>query len=397
MREKVKYISGPTSVEFEKLVGGPPVGKPISVKVQGKYFDEIKKASLALQDSIKAMPGTIDVTDDFPPGKQEIRVIVDEEKSALYGFNTQYVAMNVRYAFDGIEATEYRDGDDEIDVIVKYNQQNRSSVDDVLNLRLTNMAGQTVALREMVKFDIKPGPDEIKRFDQKRTIMVIGEINENVTSLDQVNNQLRKIFPKMEQEFPGISFKIGGQFEEFVNVFQNITSLFILSLILIFLILGTQFNSYSQPLIILTTIPFALIGAILGLFISGNPFSVMALFGFVALAGIVVNDAIVLIDFLNNRRAGKETTVYQYWKSIISAGRLRLRPIILTSLTTISGLFPMAFGIGGISEMWSPLANVILFGLLVATLLTLFAIPCFVAVLDDIKRSRKKAAAVVRF
>ena len=363
MRERAKYISGPTSVEFEKLAGGPPVGKPISVRVQGKYFDQIKKASLALQDSIKAMSGTYDVTDDFPPGKQEIRVMVDEEKAALFGFSTQYVALNVRYAFDGIEATEYRDGDDEIDVIVKYNQQNRSSVDDVLNLRLTNMAGQTVALREMVKFDIKPGPDEIKRFDQKRTIMVVGEINKKLTSIDRINKKLKKIFPQMEKVFPGISFKIGGQFAEFMDVFQNITSLFILGLILIFLILGTQFNSYSQPIIILTTIPFALIGAMLGLIISGNPFSVMAMFGFVALAGIVVNDAIVLIDFLNNRRSGEQTTVYQYWKSIISAGRLRLRPIILTSLTTICGLLPMAFGIGGMSEMWSPLAHVILFGL----------------------------------
>jgi multidrug efflux pump len=395
MRERVKYISGPTSVEFEKLAGGPPVGKPISVKVHGKYFDEIKKASLALQDSIKAMPGTYDITDDFPPGKQEIRVIVDEEKAALFGFNTQYVALNVRYAFDGIEATEYRDGDDEIDVIVKYDQKNRSSVDDVLNLRLTNMTGQTVALSEMVKFDIKPGPDEIKRFDQKRTIMVVGEINNAETSLDLVNNKLKKIFPKLENEFPEVTFKIGGQFEEFMNIFQNVTSLFILSLVLIFLILGTQFNSYSQPIVILTTIPFALIGAMLGLLISGNPFSITAMFGFVALAGIVVNDAIVLIDFLNNRRAGKQTSVYQYWKSIVSAGRLRLRPIILTSLTTISGLLPMAFGIGGMSEMWSPLANVILFGLLISTLLTLFAIPCFIAVLDDIKRSRKKAAARV--
>jgi len=392
MRDRIQYISGPTSVEFEQISGGPPVGKPISVKVQGKYFDHIKKASLALQDSIRTIKGTYEVTDDFPPGKQEIRVIVDEEKAALFGFTTQYVALNVRYAFDGIEATEYRDGDDEIDVIVKYNQKNRSSIDDVLNLRLTNIAGQTVALREMVKFEIKPGPDEIKRFDQKRTIMVLGEINESVTSLDKVNNKLLDLFPKLEQEFPGITFKIGGQFEEFMNVFDNITSLFILGVILIFLILGTQFNSYSQPIIILTTVPFALIGAMLGLLISGNPFSIMAMFGFVALAGIVVNDAIVLIDFMNNRRAGKQTTVYQYWKSIVSAGRLRLRPIILTSLTTISGLLPMAFGIGGISEMWAPLANVILFGLLVSTLLTLFAIPCFIAVLDDIKRNRKKAA-----
>ena len=395
MREKVQYISGPTSVEFEQLTSGPPVGKPISVKVQGKYFDEIKKASLALQDSIKAMDGTYDVADDFPPGKQEIRIIIDEERAALYGFNTQFVALNVRYAFDGITATEYRDGDDEIDVIVKYDQKNRASVDDVLNLRLTNMAGQTVALREMVNFEIKPGPDEIKRFDQKRTIMVVGEIDAKVISLDKVNKKLMQIFPKLEAEFPGITFKIGGQFEEFMNVFQNVTALFILSLILIFLILGTQFNSYSQPLIILTTIPFALIGAMLGLLISGNPFSITSMFGFVALAGIVVNDAIVLIDFMNNRRSGKQTSVYQYWKSIISAGRLRLRPIILTSLTTISGLLPMAFGIGGTSEMWSPLANVILFGLLISTILTLIAIPCFIAVLDDIKKNRKKAAAAL--
>ncbi len=391
MRDRVKYISGPISVEFEQLASGPPVGKPISVKVQGKYYADIKQASLALQDSIRAMKGTYNIADDSPPGKQEIRIVVDEENAARYGFSTQFVALNVRYAFDGIAATEYRDGDDEVDVVVKYNQNFRSSVNDVLNLKLNNATGQTVALRDMVKFEIKPGPDEIKRFDQKRTIIVGGEINESETSLDEVNKKLLAIFPGMENEFPGITFKLGGEFEEFMNIFADITSLFVLSLILIFLILGTQFNSYAQPLIILTTVPFALIGAMLGLIISGNPFSIVSLFGFVALAGIVVNDAIVMIDFMNKRRSGKETSVFQYWRSIVNSGRIRLRPIILTSLTTISGLIPMAFGIGGMSAMWSPLANVILFGLLISTILTLFFIPCLMAILDDIKRSRKKA------
>ncbi|MFQ5610345.1 MAG: efflux RND transporter permease subunit, partial [Woeseiaceae bacterium] len=158
MRERVQYISGPASLQFEKITGGPPVGKPISVKVQGKYLDDVKRAALALQDSIRTLEGAYDVSDDFPPGKQEIRIIVDEEKAALYGFSTQYVAMNVRYAFDGVEATEFRDGDDEIDVIVKYDQLNRSTVDDVLNLRLTNAGGQTVAMRDMVRFEITPGP-----------------------------------------------------------------------------------------------------------------------------------------------------------------------------------------------------------------------------------------------
>jgi multidrug efflux pump subunit AcrB len=316
---------------------------------------------------------------------------VDDEKAALYGFNTQEVSLIVRYAFDGIEVTEYRDGDEEINVIVKYHQMARRGIDDVLNLRITNNQGQTVALREMVRFNIRTGPDEIKRFDQKRTIIVGGEIDDQLTTLDQVNSHLLSIFPEMEEKFPGITFKIGGQYEEFINIFTGITSLFLISLILIFIILGTQFNSYAQPLIILTTVPFALIGAMFGLIISGNPFSVIALFGFVALAGIVVNDAIVMMHFVNERRKGSPISVFRLWRSIINGGRLRLRAIILTSLTTISGLIPMAFGIGGMSEMWSPLANVILFGLLVSTLLTLFVIPSLLAVLDDIKGSRRKA------
>ncbi len=163
-----------------------------------------------------------------------------------------------------------------------------------------------------------------------------------------------------------------------------------LSLILIFLILGTQFNSYTQPLVILTIVPFALIGAILGLLISGNPFSIVSMFGFVALAGIVVNDAIVMITFINNRRQDENLSPFQHWRSIVDAGRLRLRPIILTSLTTISGLVPLAFGIGGQSQMWAPLASVILFGLLVSTFLTLYIIPSFMAIIDDLKKSRRK-------
>jgi len=391
LRERTKNISGPISVVFEKVSGGPPVGKPISIKVQGKYLQDIKKASLALQDSIKKMTGAFDIADDFPPGKQEIRIRVDEEKAALYGFTTQLVSMNVRSAFDGVKAGEYRDGDDEIDMIVKYNIENRSSVDDVLNLKISNSAGQTVALRDIVNFEIRPGATQINRFDQKRTIMVTGEIDEDKTTLDQINNSIADLFPVLEQKFSGVTFKVGGQFEEFLNTFDDIGALFALSLVFVFIILGTQFNSYLQPLIIMTTVPFAIIGAMLGLLISGNPFSIAAMYGFVALAGIVINDAIIMIDFLNKRRKGKETTVFQYWRSIISAGRLRLRPIILTSLTTISGLIPMAFGIGGKSNLWSPLANVILFGLLISTILTLFIIPSFIAILDDVKRSRKKA------
>ena len=390
MQENVKNISGPVSVEFEEISGGPPVGKDVSVKVHGKYLANIKNAALALQDSLELIIGVHGITDDFPAGKKEIRIITDEEKAAIYGFNIQTISMFVRSAFDGVKATEFRDADEEIDVIIKFNVSNRQSLDDVLNLRITNAMGQTVALRDVVTFEIKPGPTSINRFDQKRTIMVTANIDKNIITIDKVDNKLKSVFQNIEKHFPGITIKTGGQFEEFSNTFKNIGSLFILSLIIIFLILGTQFNSYTQPLIILTTVPFAMIGAMLGLLISGNPFSIVSMFGFVALAGIVVNDAIVMISFMNNRR-DKNMSANQYWKSIVESGQLRLRPIILTSLTTISGLLPMAFGIGGSSGMWAPLANVILFGLLISTGLTLFVIPCFLAILDDMKRSRKKA------
>jgi multidrug efflux pump len=389
MQVKVKNISGPTSVEFEEITGGPPVGKDVSIKVQGKYLTNIKNAALALQDSLELIDGVHGITDNFPAGKTEIKIIADEEKAALYGFNIQTVSMFVRSAFGGIKATEFRDADEEIDVIVKYDISKRQSLDDVLNLRVTNQMGKTVAMRDIVRFEIKPGPTEINRFDQKRTIMVTANVDKKSITIDKVDNKLISVFQNIEKHFPGVSIKTGGQFEEFSNTFKNIGSLFVLSLIIIFLILGTQFNSYSQPLIILTTVPFSMIGAMLGLLISGNPFSIVSMFGFVALAGIVVNDAIVMISFMNNRRS-KKMSANQYWKSIVESGQLRLRPIILTSLTTIAGLLPMAFGIGGSSGMWAPLANVILFGLLISTMLTLFVIPCFVAVLDDIKRSRKK-------
>lgn len=392
LRENCRNISGTISTQFTKISGGPPVGKPISIKVQGKYLEDIKSASLDLQEFISKIPGTVDISDNFPPGKKEIRIKIDEDIAALYGFNIQTVAMYVRSAFDGIEATEYRDGDEEIDVIVKYGDRFRSSVEDVLNLSIPTPSGKSVALRDIVKFEIEPGPTDIRRIDRKRTILVTGDIDDQVTSLNKVNNNIAELFPVIEGKFPGVSFEFGGQFDEFSKAFENIAQLFALSLVLIFLILGTQFNSYTQPLIILTTVPFSFIGALIGLLVSGNPFSIIALFGFVALAGIVVNDAIVMISFLNDRRMNEGMTKYRYWRSIIDAGKLRLRPIILTSLTTISGLIPMAFGIGGMSELWSPLANVILFGLLISTILTLFIIPSFSAILDDLKKSRKKAA-----
>jgi len=167
-----------------------------------------------------------------------------------------------------------------------------------------------------------------------------------------------------------------------------LTQLFLLGVFIMYMLLGAQFKSFTQPFIILFTIPFAFIGAMLGLLINGSPFGIVTLFGMVALAGIVVNDSIVLIDFINmRRRAG-----VRKWRAIMEGGRLRLRPILLTTITTMVGLFPMAIGLGGQSEMWMPLANTIIWGLGMATLLTLFVVPALYAIADELtpKRFRVK-------
>ena len=183
---------------------------------------------------------------------------------------------------------------------------------------------------------------------------------------------------------------MSGQFKEFDESLTELKRLFLIGVFIIFVILGGQFKSFAQPVIILFTIPFAFVGAMIGLLVSGSPFSIVALYGMVALAGVAVNDAIVMIDFINKARAsgvGK-------WSSLLRAGRLRLRPIFLTSLTTIGGLLPTALGLGGRSESWAPLANVIVWGMVGSTAMTLFVIPCiYRIIIDDIPgwRQRRKA------
>ena len=189
---------------------------------------------------------------------------------------------------------------------------------------------------------------------------------------------LTKLAPKV------YTLEFGGEFAEFQQVITDIPIFFAFGIMLVYFILGTQFRSFLQPLIILMTVSFAFIGAMAGLITSGNPLSIPSTYGLVALAGIVVNDSIVLVEFINRQRMagiGK-------WQAIINAGRIRLRPILLTSITTVCGLLPMALGVGGKSAIWMSMASTIVWGLSVATLLTLFVIPAFYAISDDIRQWR---------
>ena len=282
------------------------------------------------------------------------------------------------------KATVFRDGDEEIDVVVKFSESARTTLKDVEDLKLMGATGVPVPLRDVAQLSMAQGYSTIHRYKGERAITITANVDEEVASGVSVNQRLRARFDKISPRYPGYTLESGGEFAEFQQVFRDIPIFFAFGIMLVYFILGTQFRSFLQPLIILMTVPFAFIGAMVGLITSGNPLSVASTYGLVALAGIVVNDSIVLVEFINRQRtagAGK-------WQAIINAGRTRLRPILLTSITTVCGLLPMALGVGGKSAIWMPMASTIVWGLSVATLLTLFVIPAFYAISDDIRQWR---------
>jgi multidrug efflux pump subunit AcrB len=373
-------IAGTEDIRIATINTGPPVGAPIEFKIKGKHFDQLEKLADELKDSLATVPGVYSINDDFQLGKKELKVEVDIERAAMLGLDVATVAAAVSGAFDGIPAGVYRDGDDEVDIIVKYDEGSRNELDDLQNLRIMNRFGQLIAFRDVATVQTDRGYADIHRFNGERAITVSAEIDKAQSTIDVAIDKVVESYEAISPKYPGYRIDFGGEFKEFETAFDDITMLFMIGLILIYAILGAQFKSFAQPLIIMFTIPFAVIGAALGLFVTGNPFSIATMYGIVALAGIVVNDSLVLISFVNNRRVSGGERL----RAVMKAGMIRLRPIILTSITTIFGLLPMTLGLGGKSITWSPLANTIVWGLSVATLMTLFIIPALYLIVSDI-------------
>jgi multidrug efflux pump subunit AcrB len=371
VRGLIKSISGPTYVEIARLPTGPPVGKPVEIKVKGKYLPQMEAAASEIKAELEQTDGVVDVGMDWQEGKKEIRFRVDPVRAAMYGLSVGQVGMAIRNAINGADADKMYDGDEEIEIVVRLKKASVKRPEDFLKLPLLTRTGAVVTLGNVATYTIEPIYSVIRRYKQQRVITVFSNVDKTKTTPVEVTRRVRDKYQDIAEKHPGISLDFTGVFKEFEQSFTALIQLFAFGILLIYVILGAQFRSYIQPLVILLTVPFAFVGAGLGLLIAGNPFSISTLFGIVALAGIAVNDAIVLISFVNNLRAEGVPVK----EAVIQAGRLRLRPILLTSFTTIAGLTPMAIGLGGMSLTWAPLANTIVWGLTVSTLLTIFIIP----------------------
>ncbi len=388
-------LVGPASLEFVKWEDGPPKGAPVAVRIMGEDLDQLAELSERVQAELRHLDGTRDVGDDHELGKQELRVTVDEARAALHGMTTAQVTGWLATAFGAAPVATTRDGDEEVDILVRLREDAREDPLRLAELTLVTPSGQTVALREVATLEPGRGVSTIRHRNRHRVITVTADLapGAGVTSSD-VNAALADRLEGLIAANPDVRFELGGEFEETQESLESLFLAFIVAALLIYTILATQFRSFIQPLIVMTAIPLSLIGVSIGFLVSGEAVGLIGLIGVVGLAGIVVNDSLVLVDFINQRRRdGLEVD-----DAIVEAARLRLRPIFLTSVTTIAGLLPLAIGFGGRSELLGPMATAIAWGLTFSTVLILVIVPCLYRSVDGMGgRMRRVLGPLIRF
>ena len=386
LRKTIAAMKNGHLFRIDKEMAGPPVGKAVAVRILGDDFKILELLSLKVMEELGKIKGVVDIEDNFRPGKGELQVIVDEDKAALYNLDVESVANTVMYAYMGGVATTFRDHNDEADIVVKFNEQTRNNIQEILNIKIPNSDGAMIPLKNVATTELTSSYGKIRRYDEKRVITVTANIEPGVNTSRTVNTEIKKIMGPYIQEYPDYIMKFGGEYEDTEKSMTSLLQAFGLAIFLIYIIITCTFKSFIQPFMLMFTIPLAVIGVFVGLIVMRTPIGMMSFMGIIALAGIVVNDSIVLIDFINQRVAeGGERIA-----AIVDAAKTRLRPIMLTSITTILGLMPLALGIFGKEKMLTPMAISIVWGLSFSSILTLLIIPCLYAIVDDIKNGRWK-------
>jgi multidrug efflux pump subunit AcrB len=297
------------------------------------------------------------------------------------GITMREIAWQIRQAFYGEEALRIQRGRDDIKVLIRYADQDRHSLTGIEEMRIRTSDGREIPIEEVAEITHGRAYSIINRTDRARTITVVSDIDEARANASQIMADLKTNFlPQLVQRYPGISYDLEGQEKETQESLESLKTGYILALMCIFLLLASQFRSYVQPIIIMMAIPFGLIGAILGHLIMGSEFTIVSIFGIVALSGIVVNDSLILIDFINRAvRSGIKID-----EAVIQSGRVRFRPVVLTSVTTVAGLFPLLLERSFQSQFLVPMAISICFGLLAATVLTLLFVPALYLIVRDV-------------
>lgn len=364
-------IPGPRNVSYLRIAGGPPVTRPISIKVRGNDFPEIRAAVTDLQELLAGMPAVSDIVTDDTPGSSVLNLRLDTDAVRRAGLNPAAVARIVRLLVDGEVVATLQDKGEKVDVRVRARADSQLDIEAILRQSIALPGGGVTLLGNLVKHEANVVKDNIRHYNFKRTITVEADLDKQQLDTRQANQQVIAAWQMLRARHPAIDLDFTGELDDIQESLDSIFVLFLFGLGLIYAILGTQFRSYFQPFMVIASVPMAFTGVAIGLFINGNPLSLFTLYGVVALAGIAVNAAIVLISAANARLEAGMTVLH----ATIYAARRRVIPILITALTTVAGLFSLATGLGGKSLMWGPVATSIVWGLAFSTVLTLFAVP----------------------
>jgi multidrug efflux pump subunit AcrB len=371
MKEKSKAIMGDYNLVIRKVQGGPPSGKPIEVDLKADNLEELKVAAKEIKAIIAKQEGVTSTEIDFEEGKQQIVIDVDKAEAKRLGLSTRQIAFEFRRAFAGDAITEIREADEDVEIKVLLNEESRATEKTLRKLFVLNNQGNRISLNRVVKFGNQPGAFIIRRKDTKRIISVSGSIDKEKTTPLKLVKDTKEEVGLVVKKFPGMTHEFGGENE---RTQESLTSLFVsfgIAIFSIYIVLVLMFNSLAQPVVIMSAIPLGLIGVVLAFFAFGKTLGFMALMGVVGLVGVVVNDSIVLVNFIN------KTTeeIDNLREAVLEASVSRLRPVLLTTFTTVAGLLPVAHAEGG-DVFIKPMALSFAWGLLFATVVTLIFIPC---------------------
>ncbi len=398
VRKKVENIVGAdiTVSESSSMMGGGGMSSAaIEIEVKGDDISVLKTIGEDFKNIVKSIPGTSEVDVDTEEGDPEVRVKINRKAASFYGITAHNLSSILSASVDGVKATTYKVDGDEIDVNLSLQETVKDSVENMKQILIPSSKGEFVPVGQIADIEYGNSPTQISRMNQIRTVTISSQLS---------GKDLKTVTKQIEEKlntYPlpsGYTYNFSGQQKDMIEAFSSLGKALILSVILIYMILASQFESLIHPFTVMFSVPFALSGGFIALFLTGRALSVPAFIGFIVLAGIVVNNAIVLIDYINQLRA----IGYEREKAILEATAHRFRPIMMTTLTTVLGLVPLALGIGEGGTTQAPLATVVVGGLILSTVLTLAFIPVVYTIFDIIiekikmrsqKKNKKKLAS----
>lgn len=378
----------PFTVSFEKANAGPPVGKPISIGVRGSSYEEIMPLVEEIEEQLQEMDGVKDLSNDYSVGKDQWIVKVDTAKALNLGLNPEAIGLSVMAGLEGVVNTSIKGLEDEIDIRVSLPESEKRGSEGLANLKVANRFGRMIPLKRVAKFEKEKGVETFFHMGNQRQVTISGDVDAKKITAVQVAKHIADQEKAFKSEYPNLSLDFGGEEQDTRESMESLGRAFLMALVLIYFLLILTFQSFVWPVIIIMAIPLGVVSVIWALFIHGEPLSFMGMLGVVALAGVIVNNAIVMVDFVRaERRNGKRKR-----ESIINACKNRLRPIFLTTFTTVCGILPTAYGVGGLDYFIVPIAISLGWGMFFGSILSSLFLPAFIAILDDVHRlfSRRK-------